>query len=190
MIRLIVLLGNKGSRYTLTRHNIAWLFGEYLFRMAPVVMWQAKFHGMWGKLQLESQALMVLKPMTYVNESGRSVGAIARFFALEASQVLVVHDDLELSFLTARIQEGGGLGGHNGLRSIKEHLGSDRFLRLRLGIGRPARQEVASYVLSRFEPLEETLLPDLFATTGDMLKTWVRQGAASASLPITRTLGT
>jgi PTH1 family peptidyl-tRNA hydrolase len=165
------------------------MFGEALERMHGPATWQEKFHGVWGKVHIEGETVMMLKPMTYVNESGRSVGAMARFFSIDPPEILVVHDDLELPFLTAKMQLGGGLGGHNGLRSIKDHLGTSDFPRLRIGIGRPARQDVASFVLSRFDQLEEPLLPQLFETALAMLSTVMREGSSPAVLPMTRVVG-
>lgn len=132
---------------------------------------------------------MLLKPMTFMNESGRSVGAAQRFFSLDPQEILVVHDDLELPFLTVRLQSGGGLGGHNGLRSIKDHLGSTAWHRLRLGIGRPAKGTVSSYVLSRFDPVEESLLDDVTAEARTLLERWVENRCPLTGLPLIRTVG-
>lgn len=153
--RLIVLLGNPGRDYAHTRHNAAWLAAEAWF---PDLPWQGKFQGRWAAVPWQGRRLILLKPETFMNEAGRSAQAARAFFKLELNQVVAVHDDLELPFGEVRAQWGGGLQGHNGLRSLKQHLGGDQFGRLRLGIGRPERGEVASFVLSRFRPDEEVLL--------------------------------
>ena len=189
MIRLMVFLGNKGIEYERTRHNSAWLFFHHISPELGPISWQEKFHGTWGKASFASQQMMVLKPSTYMNESGKSVGAMSRFFSLDPKQILVVHDDLELPFLVTRLQLGGGLGGHNGLRSIKEHVGSTDFYRLRIGIGRPVRQTVSSYVLSRFSVEEEPSLSLAFDAAKRLLGDWMGEGCPDRSLPRSITVG-
>jgi len=155
VIRLAVFLGNPGPEYTRTRHNAAWMLAESL-SFAESIVWQRKFKGMFGSA---GSGLLLLKPETFMNLSGESVGACAQFYRIEPNELLVVHDDVELPFGTALARAGGGLGGHNGLRDIARVLGSRDFLRFRVGISRPTRGDVASYVLSRFTPEEERELP-------------------------------
>ncbi len=159
MAKLIVFLGNPGLQYRQTRHNVGWMVCDLLCGRISTDMpqrpWQTKFHGLFSK----QGDTVLLKPQTFMNESGVSVQEAAKFFGIEPSQVMVVHDDIELEFGTVRSQLGGGMGGHNGLRSVKQHLGTDRFRRLRVGVGRPdARMQVADYVLGRFSPIEERML--------------------------------
>lgn len=189
MIRLITFLGNKGTQYARTRHNSGWMLCDVLERDIGTVAWQEKFHGHWGKMSIGGAPVMVLKPMTFMNESGRSVGAAQRFFNLDPQEILVVHDDLELPFRSVKLQSGGGLGGHNGLRSIKDHLGSTAWYRLRIGIGRPVKGTVSSYVLSRFDPMEEALLDTMTAEARTLLETWIERKCPSTELPLVRTAG-
>ncbi|MDD3790316.1 MAG: aminoacyl-tRNA hydrolase [Sphaerochaetaceae bacterium] len=161
MIKLIVFLGNKGQQYAKTRHNLGWIFLDSLTESLPPLKWQKKFHGEWTTLPVGGRQTHLLKPLLFMNESGRSVQAISHYFSLESEELLIVHDDIELEFSALKFQQGGGLAGHKGLRSLKQNLGNDNFYRLRLGIGRPLQGEVSSYVLSRFSPLEEALLPSL-----------------------------
>jgi PTH1 family peptidyl-tRNA hydrolase len=154
---LVVGLGNPGREYARNRHNVGWLVVDELARRHGGA-WKSKFSGQLAEIRLDGHKVALLKPETYMNESGRSVSAAARFFKLEPDAVLVVHDegDFDLGRLQAR--RGGGLAGHNGLRSIAQHLRTQDFLRLRIGVGRPERGDrrpLADFVLSDFEPHED-----------------------------------
>jgi PTH1 family peptidyl-tRNA hydrolase len=151
---LVVGLGNPGREYANTRHNVGWMVVDELARRHGAG-WRGKFNGQVAEIRVDGHRVALLKPETYMNESGRSVGAAARFYKLEADAILVVHDegDFDLGRLQAR--KGGGLAGHNGLRSIAQHLKTQDFLRLRIGVGRPERGDprpLADYVLANFEP--------------------------------------
>lgn len=185
MVKLLVFLGNPGRQYERTRHNAGWLVCDDMHIDAP---WQQKFHGIWSQVRGRTGQVRILKPQTFMNVSGQSVSEAAHFFGIEPEEILVIHDDLELPFGTVRLQSGGGLQGHNGLRSIKQHLGTDRFLRLRIGIGRPARGDVSSFVLSRFSPDEEIQLPLVLEKATDMLRKAI--GTGMPELPYTESLPT
>jgi PTH1 family peptidyl-tRNA hydrolase len=151
---LVVGLGNPGREYADNRHNVGRMVVDELARRHGA-SWHSKFSGQLAELRIDDHRVGLLKPETFMNESGRSVGAAARFYKLEPDAVLVVHDegDLDLGRLQAR--KGGGLAGHNGLRSIAQHLRTQDFLRLRVGVGRPERGDprpLADYVLSDFTP--------------------------------------
>lgn len=169
MAKMTVFLGNPGLQYKNTRHNVAWLFCDYLKErgILPDSGWQEKFHSEFLRTPGGS---IVIKPQTYMNLSGRSVQEAASFFRVETEDILIVHDDIELAFAAVKLQNGGSLGGHNGLRSIKQLLSSDSFQRLRLGIGRPARQEVSSYVLSGFSEEEKKELKKSFSEAEEFYK--------------------
>src|ERR687885_2119952 len=150
---LVVGLGNPGREYARTRHNVGWMVVDELARR-HTGSWRAKFNGQVADVRIDGHRVALLKPETYMNESGRSIAAATRFYKLEPDAILVVHDegDFELGRLQARI--GGGLAGHNGLRSIAQHLKTPEFMRLRIGVGRPGRGDprpLADYVLSNFE---------------------------------------
>jgi peptidyl-tRNA hydrolase, PTH1 family len=154
---LVVGLGNPGREYERTRHNAGWLVLDELARRHDG-SWRSKFSGSLAEVRLGDLRLALLKPETYMNESGRSVGAAVRIFKVEPEQVLVVHDDVDLEPGRLQARAGGGLAGHNGLRSLAQHLGSQDFLRLRIGVGRPGRgdpRSVADWVLSPFAPEED-----------------------------------
>ena len=151
---LVAGLGNPGREYEQTRHNVGWLVADELARLHGG-SFRSKFSGRVTEVRLGDLRLALLKPETYMNESGRSVGAAARFYKVPSEQTLLVHDDVDLEEGRLQARLGGGLAGHNGLRSIAQHLGTNDFLRLRIGVGRPGRGDprpVADYVLSPFEP--------------------------------------
>jgi PTH1 family peptidyl-tRNA hydrolase len=151
---LVAGLGNPGREYERTRHNAGWLVLDELARRHGG-SWRSKFAGSLAQVRLGDLRLGLLKPETYMNESGRSVGGAARFFKVEPGSLLVVHDDVDLEPGRLQARRGGGLAGHNGLRSLAQHLGTQDFLRLRMGVGRPGRgdrRSVSDWVLSPFEP--------------------------------------
>jgi len=173
---LVAGLGNPGGEYADTRHNVGFMVADELARRHGG-SWRAKFSGDLAEVRLDGLRLAVLKPQTYMNESGRSVGAAARFFKVEPEALLVVHDevDLEPGRLQARL--GGGLAGHNGLRSVAQQLGTGEFARLRIGVGRPERGDprpVADFVLSPFSP--EVDVEGLVARAADAVETVAREG--------------
>jgi PTH1 family peptidyl-tRNA hydrolase len=154
-LKLVVGLGNPGPRYEQTRHNAGFWFVDLLAERARGrFAADSRFQGELARITLAGDELRLLKPTTFMNLSGQSAGAVARFFKLAPEQLLVVHDELDLPPGTARLKRGGGHGGHNGLRDLIRHVGAD-FWRLRVGIGHPGdRDQVVDYVLTR-APLEE-----------------------------------
>src|SRR5919197_3407912 len=154
---LVAGLGNPGRQYEQTRHNAGWLVVDELARRLDG-SWRSKFSGKLAEVRADGSKLALLKPETFMNDSGRSVGAAARFFKVEPAALLVVHDDVDLESGRLQARRGGGLAGHNGLRSVAAHLKTPEFLRLRVGVGRPGRGDGrtrADYVLSNFEPHED-----------------------------------
>jgi PTH1 family peptidyl-tRNA hydrolase len=154
---LVAGLGNPGREYVGNRHNVGHMVADELARRHAGT-WRSKFSGRLAEVRIDDHRVGLLKPETYMNESGRSVQAAAAFFKVEPDAILVVHDesDLELGRLQARL--GGGLAGHNGLRSVAKSLGTPEFMRLRVGVGRPGRGDprpLADYVLADFEPHED-----------------------------------
>ena len=177
---LIAGLGNPGREYERTRHNAGWVVLDELARRHGG-SWRSKFSGSLAEVRLGELRLGLLKPETYMNESGRSVGAALRFFKVEPEHVLVVHDDVDLEPGRLQARAGGGLAGHNGLRSLAQHLGSQDFLRLRIGVGRPGRGDprpVADWVLSPFAPEEDA--GALVARSADAVETIATEGLEAA----------
>ncbi|TVR29512.1 MAG: aminoacyl-tRNA hydrolase [Spirochaetaceae bacterium] len=169
MIDLIVLLGNPGSHYARTRHNVGWLVAEHLPALRDASR-QRKFLGDYAAVALGSNRVHVLWPLTFMNRCGESVGRLCAFFKIAPQRVLVVHDELELPFGVLSLRHGGGLGGHNGLKSVRSALTTADFLRLRIGISRPKHANVSSYVLSRFTPDEEPLLGDILDRAAEIIE--------------------
>jgi PTH1 family peptidyl-tRNA hydrolase len=154
---LVAGLGNPGSEHARDRHNVGWMIVDELARRHQGAF-KGKFRGRLADTRVDGARVALLKPETYMNESGSSIQAAAAFYKLPPDQIVVVHDDVDLA--TARLQArlGGGLAGHNGLRSIAQRLGTQDFLRLRVGVGRPGRGDprpVADYVLSPFAPEDD-----------------------------------
>ncbi|HUX52529.1 MAG TPA: aminoacyl-tRNA hydrolase [Spirochaetia bacterium] len=161
-IRLAVFLGNPGIEYRSTRHNAGWMIAAALPAIESVG-WTSKFKGTTAQYDALSgdsrNRVVLLLPATFMNLSGESVQPAMTFYKLQPEELVIVHDEIELPFGTMEIRKGGGLGGHNGLRSISAALGTNEYWRCRIGVGRPSRPDVASYVLSRFSQDEEPLLP-------------------------------
>jgi peptidyl-tRNA hydrolase, PTH1 family len=177
---LVAGLGNPGREYARTRHNVGWMVVDELARRQAAT-WRSKFSGQLAQARLDGARLALLKPETYMNESGRSIAAAARFFKSPVESVLVVHDDVDLEEGRLQARLGGGLAGHNGLRSIARSLGSQDFLRLRIGVGRPGRgdrRSVADFVLAPFEP--ETDVDALVARAASAVESIVRDGLEAA----------
>ena len=177
---LVAGLGNPGREYAQTRHNVGWMVVDELARRHDG-SFRAKFSGRLAEMRLGELRLALLEPETYMNESGRSIAAAARFFKAPVESLLVVHDDVDLEEGRLQTRLGGGLAGHNGLRSIAHALGTPDFLRLRVGVGRPGRgdpRSVADYVLSPFEP--ETDVGALVSRAADAAEMVAQQGLEAA----------
>lgn len=173
-IRLMVGLGNPGPEYADTRHNAgAWFLAQLARQWQTNLRFENKFHGQLGSCLFGAHKLWLLIPTTFMNLSGQAVSAVCHFYQIPAEAVLVAHDELDFPAGTVRLKQGGGHGGHNGLRDIMHHLNTDGFYRLRLGIGHPGhRNQVHDYVLNRpskhdhaliLEAIEQaiTLVPEL-----------------------------
>jgi peptidyl-tRNA hydrolase, PTH1 family len=177
---LVAGLGNPGREYEHTRHNLGWLVVDELARRHGG-SFRSKFSGQLSELRVGDEKVAVLKPETYMNESGRSIAAAARFFKVDPAALLVVHDDVDLEQERFQARIGGGVAGHNGLRSIAQSLGTNDFMRLRLGVGRPGRgdrRSVSDFVLSRFDP--ETDVDALVSRAADAVETLAADGLDEA----------
>ena len=177
---LVVGLGNPGREHEHDRHNVGWMVVDELARRHGG-SYRSKFSGKLAEVRLGDLKLALLKPETYMNLSGNSLAAAARFFKLPTEQIVVVHDDVDLDPGRIQLRLGGGLAGHNGLRSIRQALGSAEFLRARLGVGRPGRGDrrpVADYVLAPFEPDEES--EAWIARAADAVEVLAHEGLDSA----------
>jgi peptidyl-tRNA hydrolase, PTH1 family len=181
---LVVGLGNPGREYARNRHNVGWMVVDELARRHSG-SWRAKFNGQLAEIRIDGHKVALLKPETFMNDSGRPIQAAVKFFKLEPDAVLVVHDegDLDLGRLQARL--GGGLAGHNGLRSIAQHLGTPDFMRLRVGVGRPERGDprtLADFVLADFRPEDDP--ESLVRAAADAVETLDAEGLEAAQRAI------
>lgn len=177
---LVVGLGNPGREHVRDRHNAGWLVVDELARRHEG-SFKSKFSGQLSEIRLDGLKLALLKPETYMNLSGSSLAAAARFYKLPAEQIAVVHDDVDLDAGRIQVRLGGGLAGHNGLRSVRQSLGSAEFLRVRVGVGRPGRGDrrpVADYVLSPFAPEDD--VETLVGRAADAVETLVGEGLEEA----------
>ena len=160
-MKLLVGLGNPGDTYAMNRHNIGFMAVDRIHERWNGTPFRKKFQGIVAEMDVHGTRVMVLKPMTYMNESGRSVGEAARFFKVAPADIIIAHDEIDLPPGKFRMKTGGGTGGHNGLKSVSAQLG-DGFRRLRLGVGHPGRKEmVPSYVLRDFAKADRDWLEPL-----------------------------
>ena len=195
-IRLIIGLGNPGREYERTRHNAGFRWVDAIAgRKRAVWSKERKFHGWITKVEEGRREFWMLKPATYMNESGRSVAAFLNYFRIETGAMLVVHDELDLAPGTVKLKKGGGTGGHNGLTDIAEHLGTKDFWRLRIGIGHPGHKDlVTDYVLNESRREEQEAIDPAFERSLDVLSrlatgrlndatTWLHTVPKPASAP-------
>jgi PTH1 family peptidyl-tRNA hydrolase len=183
---LVVGLGNPGRDYARNRHNAGHMVVDELARRHGG-SWKSKFSGHLAEIRLDGHKIALLRPETYMNESGRAVGAAARFYKVEPSEVLVVHDEGDFDLGRLELKVGGGLAGHNGLRSIAQHLKTQDFLRLRIGVGRPERGDprpLADYLLSDFEPHDDA--ETLIARAADAVEQLDADGIETAQRSVNR----
>jgi len=174
--KLIVGLGNPGPKYQWTRHNAGFMVLDRLSHLAGITVSKKNFSGLSGEGNWQGQRLILLKPQTFMNLSGRSVAEALRFHKLSVEDMIVIHDDLDIPFGRVKLKEGGGHAGHNGLRSLAQELSSGAFLRVRVGIGRPLHGDVVNYVLNNFTPEEMAGLPRLLDGVIDLLELLIVEG--------------
>lgn len=179
---LVVGLGNPGAEYERTRHNAGFLVADVL---AERIGGRFTVHKKSGadlvEARLDGRKVLLAKPRSYMNVSGRPVAALARLFSVPATEIIVVHDELDLPFGTVRLKRGGGEGGHNGLRSISNALSTKDYLRVRFGVGRPpGRQDPADFVLKPFSAAERKEVPVLVEQAADAVELLLRVGLETA----------
>ncbi|HEY0415926.1 MAG TPA: aminoacyl-tRNA hydrolase [Gaiellaceae bacterium] len=177
---LVAGLGNPGREHAGNRHNVGWMVADELARRHDGA-WKSKFSGKLAEVRIDGHRVALLKPETYMNDSGRPVKAAMQFFKLQPDAVLVVHDEGDLPVGRLQARAGGGLAGHNGLRSVAAHLGTSDFLRLRVGVGRPERgdrRSLADYLLADFEPHDDA--DALVAAAADAVELLDAEGLEAA----------
>ena len=180
-MNLIVGLGNPGKEYLFSRHNMGFMVVDRLADDLGIRVTRNQFDSLTGDGSISGRRIMLAKPQTYMNLSGRAVSGLLNFYKLEMDSLIVVHDDLDLPFETVRIKKGGGHGGNKGVMSIINQLGSPDFVRVRMGIGKPARKEMTDdHVLGRFSPEEMKVLPDILVRAADAVEAILKAGLAAA----------
>jgi len=181
-MKLIVGLGNPGEKYADTRHNIGFDIADVLAVRAGASFrkpWLS--HGHTATVRVGDDAVLVLKPSTYMNDSGRAVGPLAKKKKIPAEDVLVVFDDVDLDCGTIKLRTKGGAGGHNGMKSVIQHLGTDEFPRLRVGVGpRPRGEKLVNYVLARWHKSQRDDVDEMCQTGADAIELFVRKGIDAA----------
>jgi PTH1 family peptidyl-tRNA hydrolase len=180
---LVVGLGNPGKAYASHRHNVGFMVVEDLAARVRADAFREKFSGLIARATLESEQAILLEPQTYMNQSGTSVGPALTFHKIAPTNLIVIHDELDLPFGQVRLKVGGGHAGHNGLRSIMAHVGTGDFVRVRVGVGRPPAAfagEVADYVLSSFDSTERTSLPEILKLATETVLEVAARGVAAA----------
>lgn len=180
---LIIGLGNPGSRYQLTRHNIGFMVLQKLATRWEVDLKQKRFDALWNRGKIDGINVLLAMPQTYMNLSGNAVRKLLAFFKVDVSKLIVIHDDLDLPFGIVRLKSGGGDAGHKGLKSIMASLSTTDFMRIRMGIGKPSdRIPVEDYVLQKFNQNESVMLSQIIQTaseaTADIIKSGLQQAMA------------
>ena len=176
-MKIVFGLGNPGRNYERTRHNVGFQIVDILARRHNAVFAPHKFDALATKVRIDGEEVLLVKPQTFMNLSGKSVAPIVRFYKVPLEDVLVVYDDLDLAFGVLRMRPKGGDGGHKGMRSIIQHLGTTEIPRLRVGIGRPpGRMDPADFVLHPFTPEEEEEMRVVREEAADAIEIWVRRG--------------
>jgi peptidyl-tRNA hydrolase, PTH1 family len=180
LVKLVVWLGNPGTKYQGTRHNIGFELVDRLAQGGSSSTFSRKFEGLCAEVEIDYRRVMLLKPETFMNLSGRSVGQAVRFLKIPLTDVLGVCDDLSLPLGKLRLRPGGTDGGQKGLRDMINHLGSDQFPRLRIGIGDREQADAADFVLSRFRSSERPVIDDALILASQAVAVWVTQGIDAA----------
>jgi peptidyl-tRNA hydrolase, PTH1 family len=178
--KLVVGLGNPGTKYQGTRHNIGFEMVDRLAQGGSSSTFSRKFEGLCAEIEIDYRRVMLLKPETFMNLSGRAVGQAVRFLKLPLTDVIAVCDDLSLPLGKLRLRPGGTDGGQKGLRDMINHLGSDQFPRLRIGIGDREQVDAADFVLSRFRSSERPVIDDALILASQAVAVWVSQGIDAA----------
>ncbi len=180
-MKAIIGLGNPGIRYQGTRHNIGFQVVDQLAYKHQISIFTKRLKALYGVGRIDSQEVILAKPMTFMNRSGEAVRRIVDFFSLTLQDIIVVHDDMDLPFGKLRIKRRGGDGGHQGVRSIIEAMNGNTFLRLKVGIGRPPRGvEPASYVLSEFDEMEHPQLSEVRSRAAEAVAVMLVEGVEAA----------
>jgi PTH1 family peptidyl-tRNA hydrolase len=178
-MKVVVGLGNPGPKYAGTRHNVGFGVIDYLAAAPGSGPFRSKFQAQVAELKVGAEPVLLVKPETFMNLSGRAVRQVLDFYKVPLAELLVVSDDFNLPLGKLRVRARGSHGGQNGLRDIQQQLGTDEYPRLRVGVGQPGPGEAVDHVLSRFKPGERAAVEEAIAKAADGVLVWVRQGIAA-----------
>jgi len=180
-VKVIVGLGNPGVHYQMSRHNIGFQVVDRLAHLNHILISTKRFKSLYGKGRIDSQEVVLVKPMTFMNLSGEAVKKAVHFFKAGLEDLIVVHDDMDLLLGRLRFKQKGGDGGHQGVRSIIESMGGNHFLRLKVGIGRPPKgTDPAEYVLHDFDTMEQPRLDEILSQAAEALRVMLLEGLQTA----------
>jgi PTH1 family peptidyl-tRNA hydrolase len=190
-VKIIVGLGNPGIHYEWSRHNIGFMVVNRLAEVHRIPVGTRRFKSLFGKGSIDSEPVILVKPMTYMNRSGEAVAKIVPFFKVGMKDLIVIHDDLDLPFGKLRIKQRGGDGGHQGIRSVIEAISGNNFLRLKIGVGRPPEEmDPAEYVLTPFSGKEKSSLDNTLTRAAECLAVILHEGIETAMNRYQRGKGT
>ncbi|MDD4801357.1 MAG: aminoacyl-tRNA hydrolase [Syntrophomonas sp.] len=175
-MKVIVGLGNPGKDYKNTRHNVGYMVLEELAARFQIEKQESKFDAIIGHIRIKGEKVLLVKPLTFMNLSGKSVQPLVNWYKLNLDDLIVVYDDMDLPIGTIRIRNGGGNGGHNGMKSIAAHLNTQEFARVRIGIDRPEKQDAVTWVLGRFNEEDQEQIGRTIKITADALEKWATVG--------------
>ena len=174
-MKVIVGLGNPGRKYSDTRHNIGFRILEEIARRFSIEKEESRFDAIIGHIRIEGEKVLLVKPLTYMNLSGKTVQPLVRWFKLDLDDLIVIYDDMDLPPGALRLRAQGGSGGHKGMASIIERLGSREFARIRIGIGRPDNEAI-DWVLGKFSPTEQKLMEEVIGQAATAVQCWAKHG--------------
>ena len=179
-MKIVVGLGNPGPEYRNTRHNIGFRVLEQLAARHRVERQESKYDSIIAEIRIKGERILLVKPLTYMNLSGRSVQPLVHWHKLDLADLMVIYDDMDLPVGSLRIRANGGSGGHKGMKSIIGRLNTEEFSRVRIGIGRPDQHDPTDWVLGRFSGTEKELIESTVNKAADAVETWITKGLSEA----------
>jgi PTH1 family peptidyl-tRNA hydrolase len=187
-MKVVVGLGNPGREYTRTRHNVGFMVVERIKSQLAFTVERKRFRSNLIEGHLDGEKIVLVEPQTFMNLSGQAVREVLNWYKVAKNDLLIVYDDIDLPFGSLRLRADGSAGGHNGMRSVIDYVGTDKVARLKVGVGRP-RSTTIGHVLSRFNEEEESELPTILDRSADAVRAWIKSGAIAAMNEFNRKSG-